>query len=502
MRSATRVFFLSTLLFFPALVFASLIFFPADGRKKRDNPADERGSNYQGYGTTNGEQNLQLLDADALASGSTNFVDVTNWGWKPTDYRMSEDSTFGGVDWLPMPSTRILSKRHSGTPGNRTMYVALRTPDKKESSFSVPFSFQSRSIFVDGVSGSETNAGTSPDGAVATLTNAYSLALRSNFSTVFIRAGGYNRVSGLNTFGDGLVITNSNLRFSFGWNASFTAQTNYSILDAQGAVGGRTILVQQATNIIFERCVVKGGNQTLVGSRGGGLMISNASYVIFTNCGFYNNQVYSFGGGAMVQDSHHVIIAGSFEGNTSTTVAGGGGGGLAVSNSYSMIFLVSMISNSAYDNGTAAAFFGPLCTGITFTGLVITNVGSAAVARTIFIKDAPGITIQNTVITNNLGHGLWLEYNIPVESSLVIKGNLFGVPTPNGANHYYGIYEGMGDISSHTVLGNYFATNQGTNIYRDFSGSLITTGNFPLMNTPGDPFHDATTAANNVMTNF
>ncbi|MBL8992933.1 MAG: hypothetical protein JNM63_06300, partial [Spirochaetia bacterium] len=189
---AFRKFFFAAFVFAPGLLFASLIFFPADGRKKRDNPSDQKATNYQGYTVTNRDQVLLIVNTAELAEGSTGTVSISNYGWRPLQYQFSEDPSFSGVAWKTMPTSQLISESHSGSPGIHTCYVKLRLPDKSEPSYALSFSFKTKSIFVNVNLGNDTNAGTTPDTAVSTITTGYSLAVKSNFKSICLATGLYN----------------------------------------------------------------------------------------------------------------------------------------------------------------------------------------------------------------------------------------------------------------------------------------------------------------------
>ncbi len=497
LKNLIFVFFLSA----PGLLFASLIFFPSDGRKKRDNPADQRSTNYQGYATTSRDQVLVILNLPELAEGTAGAVNLSNAGWRPLEYQFSEEASFASAVWKAMPTNQNFSESHSGKPGNRVVYVKLKLQDKTERSFPLSFSYRIRSIYVNGSLGSETNQGTTPDSALKTLTNAYVMAVKSNFKTIYLATGVYNRVSGINTTGDGLIITNSNLKISGGWDSNFVTQTNVSIIDGQNVGPSRPILIGSVTNIELTRLYVTGGYRNGGGDEGGGLYITNSSYIVASNCGFYYNYAQANGGGIMILNSHHLAMSGTLVGNSNSPGGLNSGGGICVSNSHTMTLNFSMHSNIS-QTGCAASFRGVGCYGITLNALATTNSNYGFVGGIIAVTDPLSITIANTVITNNLmGHGIFLNSAASSQGSLVIRNCIFGIPTPQaGANNYYPIMEGPTDLTSHHIYNNYFITNNQTNIYRDGGGTqVITTPQFTQLNTPSDTFHDAGTSYGNQM---
>lgn len=484
----------------PALAFASLIFFPAEGRKVRDNPADKKSTNYQGYATTNKDQALSLLNANELAEGSAANVMLTNAGWRPLQYQFSEDGGFSGASWKTMPLTQIISEAHSGRPGLRTAYVKLKLPDSTELTRSVTFSYRTRSVYVDLNNGSETNAGNAPETALRTLTNGYALAVRSNYGWIYLTSGIYNRVNGVSLNGDALkIVSNHNLRFSGGWDSTFTAQSGVSVLDAQGVSQTRGITVDSCTNLIFDRIWVTGGYMNAGGDRGGGIYITNSAYLILSNTKVYGNYAQYAGGGTYLINSHHVLLQGTYVQNSNSVA--GTGGGVCLSNSYNVSMSLGFVSNYS-TAGSALGVYGSACSSIFLTGYAFTNTNlGAGVSGVVAIQDASSMTISGFYFTNNQNsHGIFITSTTPAQSGLVIRNCQFAVPTPQGVNNCYPIMEGATDLTGHTISGNAFLTNFGTNIYRDGGGvNVITTPSFSQMTTDSDPFHDAIGTSGNYM---
>lgn len=487
--------------FAPALVFASLIFFPADGRKRRDNPADQRGTNYQGYESTNADQSLVVVNLKGLTEGSAT-VDITNSGWRPESYQFSEDPLFANVSWKTMPSTRLISEAHSGTPGKRTAYVKLRATDKKETTYSLSYTFRSKAIYVDVSLGNDTNAGWTPQMAVSTMTQAYVLAVQSNFSDIYVTANSYGRILGIGATGDGLVVAAPNLRFSGGWNQSFTTQTGQSVLDGQGSPVGRIIRIQSTTNIAFDHFAFNGGKTGV--ADGGGIFITNSAYVSISNCYLYNNTAGYTGGGLSIVNSHHVGVLAIFEGNMTSALPGSSGGAVCVSNSHSISLVVGMTSNYS-QVGAAVSIRGLICTNVTVSGYATTNSNFVnAGAGIVQITDTSGVTISGLSITNNfMSSGIFAVYTAPFQPSLNIRNCVFNTPSPQNAQNYYPIMEGATDITGHSITSNIFLTNVCTNIYRDGGGVLvITTPSFTQMTTANDSYHDAVNVTGNTMSSY
>lgn len=68
---------------------SSFIFFSKSDREvleKRNNPADRKADNFQGYETENSIQKVFVLNSEALSNGLTTLVSFSNFGWRPVKY--------------------------------------------------------------------------------------------------------------------------------------------------------------------------------------------------------------------------------------------------------------------------------------------------------------------------------------------------------------------------------------------------------------------------------
>ena len=108
-----------------AALFASALFFPKAEKErmiKRDNPADPKAANYQGYETADKNQILILLNSTELSNGTASVAMFSNHGYPAQSYMLSLSETFTGAEWKTLPANRLLSINVSGATGERKVY--------------------------------------------------------------------------------------------------------------------------------------------------------------------------------------------------------------------------------------------------------------------------------------------------------------------------------------------------------------------------------------------
>ena len=127
----TIIFFLVIL---SAALFASVLFFPKAQREritKRDNPADPKATNYQGYETTEAagkNQSIIILNSSDVSNGFTRTVIISNVGWRPVSYMVSENRDYTGAFWNNMTSP-VFSFTVSDVEGWHPIHVLFLLKD-------------------------------------------------------------------------------------------------------------------------------------------------------------------------------------------------------------------------------------------------------------------------------------------------------------------------------------------------------------------------------------
>jgi len=89
--------------------------------------------------------------------------------------------------------------------------------------------------------------------------------------------------------GTEVVLINKNITLSGGWNASFTTQSGFSIIDGQGA--GRSVTVNSTVSATIERSIIQNGSTM----QGGGIYITIGTLTL--NNSIIRNNIATWGGG-------------------------------------------------------------------------------------------------------------------------------------------------------------------------------------------------------------
>ncbi|MBL8993377.1 MAG: hypothetical protein JNM63_08560 [Spirochaetia bacterium] len=487
----------------PGFLFASLLFFPADGRKKRDNPADQRATNYQGFASTSETQTLTVLNAGAVANGDTFTVQLSNEGWKPFKYKLSTNTSFADVaSWSDMPANRLLSFTIAPLPGDQIIYGKFLMSGNKEVNANATVNYLGRSVFVDINTGSDANSGVSVSKPLKTLVAGYALAVSGNYSNILVASGTYNRANGgLNAAGDGLIVTRSGLRFIGGFAAGFSNYTTHSMLDSQRLPDCRTLQFLNVNDVTFTGFHVRGGtNQDPNYPHGGGILIQGVNRGWFTNIVVTSNFSTNGGGGIGVVDSSSLRISGLISTNF-TSLAFGKGGGIFITNSSYITNVVLMEKNSAA-YGYQFVASGPGSGYNYLSGIVRDPLSGGFIDCSVKIIDHGGpMTIESCVITNLINHGIGLAFNSPYNNQpdLVIRSNIIGVQ--NVVTRFC-IWESVSlavnNVSNHWVHNNVFMTNALASFYQNYASmNLPFNGIGPgAMNTPLHFNHDAIMGGN------
>lgn len=256
--------------------------------------------------------------------------------------------------------------------------------------------------------------------------------------------------------GGGLFIWNCH---SFGLGKNFFERN-------ETPFNGGAINISSSSNISINH---SGYRDNRAGSGGGGgISLLNSSYININENVFDNNASLTKGGGVHLSNSNSVTVSESlFKDNSSDQE----GGGLYSENiSYLRIFESAFSQNRSGSRGGAIAF---MMNGDHTTDLVNTQFGGNR-----------GTLTNSTVdINNSTGMG----------SNLTIEGNNFAGTGPFTGS--IAISELPYDISGHTLQNNLFHAST-FDFYYNNNGT--TSKSVLLLNTPGDPSHDAAAVSGNV----
>lgn len=245
-------------------------------------------------------------------------------------------------------------------------------------------------------------------------------------SNVFVAQGVYTTSSGLNASTSGLVITNSNIKISGGWDAAFSTQIGLSVLDGQTALY-HIMEIRDVSDIEINGFVLNNGyaNGVSPHNKGAGIYVSNMIYSILTNIyigtnyantqggGLFmqngrSNTIFatissnrgSAGGGLYVQNSEFILIMGFYQNNTATA----GGGGIDVENSTNITINASVIGNVM----TSTLYGG--------AGITLKNCISNAVAGNIYSNVSSGygggLNLESTKLTSINANIQWNNANV------------------------------------------------------------------------------------------
>jgi len=267
--------------------------------------------------------------------------------------------------------------------------------------------FRDYVVFVSTV-GSDANSGgiSDPFRSINVAMNYISTNITNLGITVKVRvsSGLYTNGSGLSSSNSGFVIDRPNIVISGGWDSGFSSVEGKSELDGNNSLY-HVVMITNVTNVKLENLVIRGGNAN--GSdpddRGGGIYVSNVSYLVIKSSVVISNNSATNGGGLLLYDSQNTTISGSVYNNIALH-----GGGLYLYNSTN-----TTISGSVDGNG--ATYGGGLylynSTNTTISGSVDGN--SATYGGGLYLNNSPNTTISSSVNFNiaRWGGGLYLEYS-------------------------------------------------------------------------------------------
>jgi hypothetical protein len=246
--------------------------------------------------------------------------------------------------------------------------------------------------------GNDANDGLSPSTPVRTLVRAMEVANDiDSASNVLIKVGSgdYTNGDGLST-NVGLVINRPNVIISGGWNNDFSSVVGESELDGNGSLY-HVVMIRDVTNVKLENLVIRGGNAN--GSdpdnRGGGIYVSNVSYLVIESNVVIRNNSAMYGGGVYLEDSSNTTISSSVYSNSAAY-----GGGLYLSSSPDTTISGSVYSNSAYYGGGLFLAFSP---NTTISGSVYGN--SAYYGGGLYLDNSDYFTNTGWITGNTASNG-------------------------------------------------------------------------------------------------
>ncbi len=392
--------------------------------------------------------------------------------------------------------------------------------------------------------GSDTNGGTNASVPLRTFHAAISNAVANGLTNIYAAAGEYRPGSGLGAPYRGIVVTNSGLHFSGGWNAGFTARSGTSILDGTNGLD-HVIYAKNVTNISLEGFTVVNGyadGNDANNTNGAGLYLSNVTGCLLTNIFVRNNSALGDGGGIWFSGISNAFsvdvlsnsanypgpdcgfgggicvgsgsIRNTFSGNYSWNTAFGGGGLYFSSNSCRNVITAAVEHNTAngITGGGGVLFF--YSDSNSFSGLIHRNttvnvVGPMNYAGGLFIDHGSWNTVRGTICSNDgysggggciyygsnntvsafvydnvhagYGGGLFLYHTVNATVSGVILRNQGDLYCTGGG---LSIYFSSANLTNIIISGNSCGSSGG-GIYQ--SASVVTTnGAFIYGNSPDD----------------
>ena len=209
-------------------------------------------------------------------------------------------------------------------------------------------------VFV-ATNGSDTNSGTNLAFPLRTFGAAISNALINNLTNIYVAEGTYKPGSGLNGATRGLVITNSGLHFSGGWDSNFSSITGYSVLDGNFSLD-HVVYVKNVSNMTFQGMIVRNGyaiGNDAANTNGAGMYMTNIHACLFTNLIVCSNYSLADGGGIWFCGNSNVFSADilSNYANYSGIYYGFGGGIFTGLGSYHNTFSGEFSYNTALGGG-------------------------------------------------------------------------------------------------------------------------------------------------------
>ena len=261
--------------------------------------------------------------------------------------------------------------------------------------------------------GNDANDGLSPSTPVRTLVKAFRVANTVDKAiniVVKVSAGLYIPGNGLGNVNIGLVISRPNIVLSGGWDKDFTSVIGKSELNGNNNLY-HILMVVDVTNVKLENLVIRGGNAGIRTTEvrkpydsGGGIYVSNVSYlVIESNVVISNNSAF-YGGGLFLDNSTNNTISCSVFGNSANYYGGG-------------VYLESSTGNTINGDvyGNSANYYGGglylrSSSNNTISGKVYGN--SSVDGGGVFLDTSPNNTINGSVYNNSATNNGGKDKNI------------------------------------------------------------------------------------------
>jgi pimeloyl-ACP methyl ester carboxylesterase len=160
--------------------------------------------------------------------------------------------------------------------------------------------------------------------------------------------------NGLNNSGNGILINNSNIKLSGGWDSKFKTQVGYSILN--GANSLNVMKVNNVKNITIDKFEITNGYSS---NSGGGIYFYNVSNSKITNSKITNNSAENEGGGVCIfGGTNNSIDNTAVNGNIVKDVNSGRGGGICIDNSINDTINATINGNNCKCEGGGLAICG------------------------------------------------------------------------------------------------------------------------------------------------
>lgn len=214
-------------------------------------------------------------------------------------------------------------------------------------------------VFV-ATNGNDTNSGTNYSKPLRTFAAAVSNARANSLTNIYVAAGTYKPGTGLRPAPSGLVITNSSLNISGGWDSNFQNTGDYSVLDGTNGLD-HVVYAKNVSNLTFQGFFIKNGravgNDT-ANTNGSGMYLSNMTACLFTNIIVSNNYALGNGGGVWISGISNKFCADvlSNYANYAGPYNGFGGGVYVGPGSYRNVFSGNVSFNIGLGGG--GMFFG------------------------------------------------------------------------------------------------------------------------------------------------
>ncbi|HUI90382.1 MAG TPA: choice-of-anchor Q domain-containing protein, partial [Anaerolineales bacterium] len=239
---------------------------------------------------------------------------------QPTDTTIAPTPTQIPPTSSPVPSRTVAAPSPTLMPTPVIHYTPTPTGSLINNNVTInPATVITRYVSTTGNDGSnKSNTCTSSSSPCLTIQNA---ANKSNAGdTIDVAAGTYSWSSSVNAQAN-VVIVNTSLTLSGGWDSTFSSQIGDSVIDGQNANNG--VLLQAAgSTVTIDRFVIENSNT----GDGGGIYNYGANLWL-TMSTLENNRASGNGGGiVLINNASLTMINSTIAGN----IAAGGGGGIYV----------------------------------------------------------------------------------------------------------------------------------------------------------------------------